>query len=971
MTQIELYKKIDEFFSEGIENSEKNVAQGLINMNFDAKDYFFAKAPIEWISWLNKNGFFDVLNKEAEDKSRYSFRAPELNYLAKIAENRGDEEQVVEIINAVDCAKNFNPEIVERFVSIAQNLSAKLLVKIVPKIKKENWIKLMKAFKPSGHTYSHIVKKLIEAKEYESVLILAEVLLRLNEDKKETYFDNYFVLSEVGYSEIFDALADLKDRYVEKGIKLILDILNQLPKEREKDAKSAFTHESGFYLSDVDLFDMAINKSRRSNDREDLKSLIAVLVELIERRVGQQCKGDVRKIYDEYFAKLPDTHWMWRIRIFAMHFCPEVFGVELKRELTRFLSTEHYHDFLYGTPEFYKILRIVFPNWTAAEKRDFVKKVLDYFTKKNKAAPEEKWIKGYGWRVLSSITAELTEEEKKMCEVEFEKAPDSSYEPEPSIGPMRGGAVQDRSPVEVSENEYKDILALIKDLKAQLSPDTLKEAYKDDDFLNPRNAEGVGSALREDMKRRMQDYLIHSEDFLDPALNIHYTYSFLRGVEEYLMAGQKLSKGGWESLFKLFRKALSVNRKDFQEDNKDEDGWFARWTWVEKTIADILKYFSTKDYADLFADKRTLVFKVLEYLLESEDPKPEHEANEYGDLFHVAINSTRGVAFQAFVNFVYQDGEKLKDDVLELYKKTISNASLSVRFVVGHYLASFYYRDKEKIGGLFKEIFPKRVDRYYDFFAAWEGYLANTLYKEVFEALVEYYDYALDLNPESYPDRPKVRDFDGGIATHLALAFAHFDEVQYTEKERHPLLEKLWGGHDTEKQKEFISYLGRGIISNANATDEWFSDNNVKLEKLKAFWVLILKREDLAPDVYTAFGFWINHSRDIFEYGWLAEMMAATLQKSNGKIDSDYGMLSRMDEFLKANPEKTLIILEKYLVEGILGDSQDKNWFYLNDERISVFKALYRSRPEETKALINQLLEKGGRPFWPLKDVIA
>ena len=970
MNQIELYKKMDDFFAAGIDNSKKNAVQDLISTNVHARDYFFAKAPIVWISWLYENGFFDVLNKEVEDKTRYSFRMPELGYLTRVVESNGNEGQVVEIMSTVDCVKNFNPEVVDQFLWISQKLSAQSLLAIVPKIEKENWISLMKAFKPSGYAYNPIVKKLTEAKEYDTVLILAKVLLTLSEEKKETYLDKYFALSDVGYSEIFDALADLEGLYAEKGIKLILDILKRFVKEKEKDDRSVYAYESGFYLADVDLFDMAINKSRGSNDREDLKSLIAALVELIERRIGQQCKGDARTIYDKYFAKLPDTHWMWRIQIFAMHFCPEVFGTELKRELTRFLLTEHYHDFLYGTPEFYKILKIVFPNWTATEKRDFVKKVLDYFAEKNKAAPEEKWIKEYGWRVLSSITSELTEEEKKLCEAQFEKAPDSNYQPEPSIGQMRSGTVQDRSPVDVSGEKYKDVLALIQDLKAQLSPETLKEAYKHDDFLNPRNAEGVGNALKEDMKQRMQDYLAQSQDFLDPALNIHYTYSFLRGVEEYLRAGQKLSKQDWENLFKLFEKVLSANKADFKENVDDGDRWLARWTWIEKIIADILKYFSTKDYTTLFADKRALVLKLLEYLLESEDPKPEHEAGEHGDLFHIAINSTRGVAFQAFANFVYQDGEKLKDDALKLYKNIIAKASLSVRFIVGHYLASFYSRDKEKIGELFKDIFPKGEDRYQDFFAAWEGYLANTLYKEVFEALGEYYDYALGLDPALYPERRKVRDFDGGVATHLALAFAHFDEVQYTEKEKYPLLEKLWGGKDTEKQKEFVSFLGRGIISNGNATDEWFKEQNVNLEKLKAFWILILGREDLEPEVYAAFGFWVNHSKDIFEYGWLAEMMAATLQKSKGKIDWDYGTLARMDEFTKENQDKALVILEKYLLEGILGDSQGKNWFYVDDEKISVFKELYSAKPEETKALINQLLEKGGRTFWPLKDII-
>lgn len=970
--QLDLYKEIDKFFSDGVEQAKKEIANAFIASNPDARDYFFSKAPIDWIEWLNSHGFFDVLNVEAEDKTRYAFRMPELGYLAGVVEAGGDEDKVVKIMNDVDCVKNFNPEVVERFLWIAQKFSAKSLVKIIPKIKRENWIELMKSFKPSGYTYQPIVKKLVEAKEYESLLLLADVLLVLNEDKKETYLDNYFALSDVGYTEIFDALVDMDLEYAEKGIEFILDILKRLVKEKQEGDKSSYAHDSGFYLFDVDLFDMAINKSRGGSDREDLKSLLAVLVELIERKFAKQC-GEARQIYEKYFAKLPDTHWMWRIKLFAMQFCPEVFDSELKQELTRFLSTDYYIDFLSGTPEFYTVLRKVFSEWPEGARRDFVEKIFAYFEKRIEEETDEKakqWTKEYGWRVLSAIAQTLTKDEEKACEEKFEKKPDANYEPQPSIGTMRGGTVRDRSPVEISAVRYPDILALINELKAQLSPNKLEEEYKNDDFLNPRNAEGVGNSLKEDMKLRISDYLLHATDFLDPSLNIHYTYSFLRGVEEQLRAGQKLSNTDWENLFKLFEKFLKANQKDYLENGADEDRWLAQWVWVEKIIADILKYFLTKDYGHLFADKRAFILKLLEELLESEDPKLEYETGENGDLFHIAINSTRGVAFQAFANFVYQDGEKLKDDALDLYKKIITKASLSVRFIVGHYLASFYYRDKEKVKEIFKEIFPKGEDRYQDFFAAWEGYLANALYKEVFEALAEFYDYALGLDPSLYPERRKVRDFDGSVATHLALAFAHFDEVQYTAEEKHPLLEKLWDGNDTEKQKEFISFLGRGIISNANASAEWFKKQNVKLEKLQAFWSLILGRTDLLSEIYAEFGFWVNHEKDIFDYNWLIDMMAKTLEKSKGRVEWDYGTMARLDKFAKVDPEKTLIILEKYLIDGIYGDREDRKWFYLDDAKIAVFKDLYKSKPTETKALINKLSEKGGRTFWPLKDIV-
>ncbi|MBU2524427.1 hypothetical protein KKG71_04495, partial [Patescibacteria group bacterium] len=151
----------------------------------------------------------------------------------------------------------------------------------------------------------------------------------------------------------------------------------------------------------------------------------------------------------------------------------------------------------------------------------------------------------------------------------------------------------------------------------------------------------------------------------------------------------------------------------------------------------------------------------------------------------------------------------------------------------------------------------------------------------------------------------------------------------------------------------------------------WFKKNNIKLEKLQDFWELLLTRDDLDKDVYSEFGFWINDKVDIFDdYKWLAEMIAETLTKSKGKIDRDNGLLDRLPEFAESNPDQTLIILNKFFIEGIFGDSNSNKWVHIDNKIISVFEKLYMYDKAKTKALINKLLPKGGRRFWPLKDIV-
>jgi hypothetical protein len=102
------------------------------------------------------------------------------------------------------------------------------------------------------------------------------------------------------------------------------------------------------------------------------------------------------------------------------------------------------------------------------------------------------------------------------------------------------------------------------------------------------------------------------------------------------------------------------------------------------------------------------------------------------DPFTMAINSVRGRAFEDFVLFIYQDGEKLKEDVKEVFEEVLEKENTrALMFMFGYYLPSFYFRDKKWVRSLFSKIFPKEENnRLYT--ASWQGYLSQNLYKDLF-----------------------------------------------------------------------------------------------------------------------------------------------------------------------------------------------------------------------------------------------
>jgi len=84
MTQLELHKKIEEFFKAGVFSADVNVAQRLL-VNDDAKRFFFSQADESWLKWLWDNGFLNELKKKAEDTTICRYSLSELEYLKRMS----------------------------------------------------------------------------------------------------------------------------------------------------------------------------------------------------------------------------------------------------------------------------------------------------------------------------------------------------------------------------------------------------------------------------------------------------------------------------------------------------------------------------------------------------------------------------------------------------------------------------------------------------------------------------------------------------------------------------------------------------------------------------------------------------------------------------------------------------------------------------------------------------------------------
>ncbi|MFA4998719.1 MAG: hypothetical protein WC514_01745 [Candidatus Paceibacterota bacterium] len=969
----------------------------LINLNPDSHQYFYAKASASWLDWLWDNHFLDVIKQKSEDSARYGYRTPEINYLVRVSGEK--PTKVVDIMLKVPISSNnFNLEVVDQFLHICSGLPAQELRRMVKKIRDEGWINLAGAFNDFGIEYEKMLSILTTANDFDSVLILAEAILsvRKKQDVEQTprgfLSDSPFYFNELSYTKVFDYLLKVDGEHIEKVLALVVDVMGKIVLFEKKDKKEeAFEVYDNSFLFDIDFFTLEFAKRNRLSYRDDVKNLAAIVKYCAVQTIGKHC-SEAANLFDKYFKPLPDSRSMWRLRLFVLSLCPETFEEELKKLFLRLFDVNNYNELISGT-EYQNALRVAFPILPETDKRDYVKLAIGYFIKKDQEKKNEKedWHKEYGSRILSVIASQLTPEEKQTAEKGGFRI-NSDYKPGLDIGEMYSGYIVPRGPISKEDFGNLPIVDISKKLRDEWCPRRLSEQNKNEDFLNPLNAEGVGGLLRSDISRRLQDYINNANSFFErDILDQNYTYYFLRGIQEVIRENKiDVSDVNWDELIDLFITIKESNGKKLFENGRREreafDTSLSGWNEVHSAIADIIQELFAEGRDKIiinFSKYREKLFAIISYLLAYPDPEPKDEKPETAiiktkpsgsdsylpaDSYSIAINTVRGRAFQAFVLFMYQDGEKISKDVKKLYESVLENEKTqALMFMFGHYLPSFYFRDKAWVRRLLSKIFPTEPGKKDLYLASWEGYLSTNLYKGMFVDFQYLYERAIDLNPENYTKRNYFKDLDEALADHIALAYVHFNKFNIQSD----LFKKFWDKGDVKRNKELVSFVGRHCVSRESASI-WAKENEIDVEKLKIFWDWVLENYGNVK-ILSGFGFWINQKYNIFNVSWLADHVYKTLQKNKGDIGWDYGLEQSLLVFAKEAPVETINILNLYLKSKMVSDEQGRRWIYIDDEWVGIFKVLYQNPKTkiDTQKLINELLPLGNGRFWKLKEALS
>ena len=414
---------------ESSQTPDKEHISVLIGKNLAARQYFYLNADERWLDWLWQNGFLDII-KEV-DPSTNENRSPELGYLVRMAEK--NPASVVTIMLNVQASKDtLSQDVLYSFLRICELLPAEELARVVEIIRSRRWVPLLDGMDHLEFQYERMLKTLLETKDYKSYMVLAEAVLtaRTKEEiEQETRFvrDSPFFFDYLTRTGIFRDLATIDDEYAEQAFTLITRVMAEILKASDD-----------FQLLEVDFFDLELDQP--DTWQQDMRELAAAAKELAIRLIENRCteSENVKTIYNKSMATLPQSRVLWRLQLYIMSLCPEVFVNELKNAFFRLFEAKSYYDISSGT-EYKKALRKTFFVLPETDKRDFVRRIISTFSQQT----NNKTL--YGSPILSMVFPFL--DEKPELKRQAEEAGfilNRNHEPQPDVVVGEAGFIEPR-----------------------------------------------------------------------------------------------------------------------------------------------------------------------------------------------------------------------------------------------------------------------------------------------------------------------------------------------------------------------------------------------------------------------------------------------------------------------------------------------------------------------------------------------
>lgn len=518
---------------------------------------------------------------------------------------------------------------------------------------------------------------------------------------------------------------------------------------------------------------------------------------------------------------------------------------------------------------------------------------------------------------------------------------------EPRIGAF--GAVGAESPISDEELEamsVDEILGYLSSWKAGT------------DIFQP-TAEGLGKALTARLAKDPTPFLAHAKEFegLDPT----YVRAFLGGVHSTLKGKGTFD---WRPVLELAAwvaqqlRELPGRKGELMITDPD-------WGWTRDAILDLLTAgFDLQLPGHLGYDWRALVWRVLQPLTEDPDLSTEDELGEKFEPGFRSINSTRGRAMHAVMEYarwlrLVTDPQRKADSkppltfnempevrqVLEARLDVNREPTLTIRSVYGHRLNLLAALDFEWLRTNLERIFPP--DDLPRFKAAWDDYItSNQPNITLLPSLTPFLQRALEHVAEE-ANKKQTRSPADALAEHLMVYYWR-GRIGFDTPDG--LLSAFYQRAPDAVRGHAMWFIGTRVPGWTDAPPEAY----VHLQELFSRRLATAKAP-ASPDIFEKelknFGFWFTAEK--FNEQWSIETLVDVLGLAR-KAEPGMNVVKRLADLSPKYPVQCVAAL-RLMIEG-----DREGWLLIGveDEARRLLKAALDSNNPGGATAARRLIEE-------------
>jgi len=482
-------------------------------------------------------------------------------------------------------------------------------------------------------------------------------------------------------------------------------------------------------------------------------------------------------------------------------------------------------------------------------------------------------------------------------------------------------------------------------------------AWKPSAEVRDVSAEGLAQMLSSLVQARPELYSVEARQFtrLTSPYTSNYLFWILFGFKEVIRNTN--TKLEWASMLELGQ--WMRQSREIKEENADDRGQ------ARGEIADCLVEGMRKNLIPL--KLRKSVWTVLEPLTEDSDPTSEYENTHDMEPYSRSINSTRGKAMHAVMNYMWwiyrnkiqsqtDDFEEDKreemmpeiEKILDKHLDHTQDSSLAIHSVYGRWFPWLAKVKPEWSAKARTRIFPED-EREREYWAvAWKAYiLLCQPYDNVFEILKTEYARAVNEIEDVAEEKDKR------LAWHLMLFY-----IRGKLELESDIFINFWKRAPDELRGTAMQMIGFDILGSTENLSA------MEMQRIKKMWEKRCKMLFLStsPEIFlnemSAFGHWFGSGK--CDSQWAIDQLLFVLEKTK-HIEAIPPIMEQLKTMVETYPTEVVKILVALAENEInfIAFHQDEIMAILE----SVFSKNHQASKKRAEEFCNYLLSKGFMEF--------